>query len=66
MKKYISTIAAGLAIVALASCSKDTEGVTGITYYPVIELEGPIYDKATAGTYGAQNEAVVEVDGQIR
>lgn len=50
MKKYISTIAAGLAIVALASCSKDTEGVTGITYYPVIELEGPIYDKATAGT----------------
>lgn len=43
-------MAAGLALLALASCSKDTEGVTGITYYPVIELDGSIYDTAVAGT----------------
>lgn len=43
-------MAAGLALLALASCSKDTEGLTGITYYPVIELDGPIYDTAVAGT----------------
>ena len=43
-------MAVGLALVALASCSKDTEGLTGITYYPVLELDGPIYDTAVAGT----------------
>ena len=43
-------MAAGLALLALASCSKDTEGLTGITYYPVLELDGPIYDQAVAGT----------------
>lgn len=43
-------MAVGLALLALASCSKDTEGLTGITYYPVLELEGPVYDQAVAGT----------------
>lgn len=43
-------MAVGLALLALGSCSKDTEGLTGITYYPVIELEGPINDVAEAGT----------------
>ena len=43
-------MAVGLALLALGSCSKDTEGLTGITYYPVIELEGPINDMAVAGT----------------
>lgn len=42
-------MAVGLALVALASCSKDTEGLTGITYYPVIELDGPTYDIVEAG-----------------
>lgn len=50
MKKYISTLTVGLALLALTSCSKDTEGLTGITYYPVLELDGPIYDQAVAGT----------------
>lgn len=50
MKKYISTLAVGLALMTIASCSKDTEGLTSITYYPVIELEGPINDIAVAGT----------------
>ena len=41
-----------LALVALsfASCDKETEGVTGITIYPVLELEGEstlIVDKGT-------------------
>lgn len=43
-------MAVGLSLLALASCSKDTEGLTGITYYPVLELDGPIYDSAIAGT----------------
>lgn len=43
-------MAVGLTLLTLASCSKDTEGLTGITYYPVIELEGPINDMAVAGT----------------
>lgn len=50
MKKYISTLVVGLALMTIASCSKDTEGLTGITYYPVIELAGPINDLAVAGT----------------
>ena len=50
MKKYISTMAVGLALMTIASCSKDTEGLTGITYYPVIELDGPLNDLAEAGT----------------
>ncbi len=50
MKKYISTIGIALSLLTLGSCSKDTEGLTGITYYPVIELEGPINDIAVAGT----------------
>ncbi len=50
MKKYISTIAVALSLLTLGACSKDTEGLTGITYYPVIELEGPINDIAVAGT----------------
>lgn len=50
MKKYISILAVGLAILSLGACSKDTEGLTGITYYPVIELQGPINDMAVAGT----------------
>lgn len=49
MKKYCSIIGVALAALAITSCSKDTEGVTGITYYPVIELDGPIYDQAPAG-----------------
>ncbi len=43
-------MAVGLALLALASCSKDTEGLTGITYYPVLDLDGPIYDQVVAGT----------------
>ncbi len=50
MKKYISIMASALAVLSLASCSKDTEGLTEITYYAVIDLEGPVYDQAVAGT----------------
>lgn len=50
MKKYIATFALGLALASgLVSCDKDTEGLTGITYYPVIELEGPTYDQVVSG-----------------
>lgn len=50
MKKYISILASALAVLSLVSCSKDTEGLTQVTYYAVIELEGPVYDQAEAGT----------------
>lgn len=41
MKKTIYMLGASLALMAgLASCDKDTEGLTGITYYPTIELDG--------------------------
>lgn len=49
MKRYISAIAAGLLLLGASSCSKDTEGLTGITYYAVIELDGPVYDIADSG-----------------
>lgn len=49
MKRYISNIAVGLALLSFASCSKDTEGLTGITYYAVIELDGPEIVEAIAG-----------------
>lgn len=37
--KILSIIASSLAVLAAASCSK-TSGLTEITYYPVIQLEG--------------------------
>lgn len=49
MKKYISFFAALLAVVCMTSCQKETEGLTQITYYANIELDGPLYDQATAG-----------------
>lgn len=49
MKKYISIIALALGLLS-TSCSEDTNGLTGITYYAVIELEGPTYMIAPAGT----------------
>lgn len=36
-------ILALLAIMSLASCDKDSEGLTRITYYPTIELTGDTY-----------------------
>lgn len=50
MKRYISALTVGAILSLLPSCSKDTEGLTGITYYPVLELQGPVYDQAVAGT----------------
>lgn len=50
MKKYISIVVICLAFMTLGSCSKDTEGLTGITYYPVIELDGPVDETILAGT----------------
>lgn len=44
MKKYIAIIPVA-ALMLMASCSKDTEGVTGVTYYPVFSMKGS--DKMT-------------------
>lgn len=49
MKKYISILAlAMISTVAFTSCDKDTEGFTSITYYPVLTMDGPVYDLAPA------------------
>ena len=50
MKNKITTIMLALVALSFASCDKETEGVTGITIYPVLELEGEstlIVDKGT-------------------
>jgi hypothetical protein len=50
MKIYNATLFAALSLATLlGACSKDTEGLTRITYYPVIELEGSAYEMADAG-----------------
>lgn len=49
MKKHISILASALAVLSMGSCSKDTEGLTQITYYAVITLDGPVYDQVVAG-----------------
>lgn len=49
MKKHISLLALSLAMVTFTSCDKDTEGMTDITYYPVVELQGATYELVTAG-----------------
>ncbi len=49
--KFLLIALGVLASFMLASCDEDTEGVTGITYYPVLELDGETYmivDKGTA------------------
>lgn len=40
MKKIFNIAALALLVACVASCGKDTEGVTGITYYPTITLTG--------------------------
>lgn len=50
MKKYISLFSLAAVMVALTtSCDKDTEGVTGITYYPEYILNGDAQMVITAG-----------------
>lgn len=64
MKKYISTMAVGLALLTLASCSKDTEGLTGITYYPILELEGPLDETILAGSPYVEPGYKATLDGE--
>lgn len=64
MKKYISTIAVGILLMTLGSCSKDTEGLTGVTYYPVIELDGPINDLIEAGVPYVEPGYSAKLDGE--
>lgn len=39
MKKYLLSILA-LSTLLLGSCEKESEGLTGTTYYPILEIEG--------------------------
>lgn len=51
MKKFIYLATAVIAMAFAASCTKASEGLTGITYYPVLTLEGDDYmvvDKGAA------------------
>lgn len=62
MKKYILSILTSIAALAVfTSCEKDSEGLTGIVYYPAIALEGssmvnweagvPFVDPGYSSTY---------------
>ena len=53
MKKYISLIVVALAVI-FAGCKKTSQGVTRITYYPTITLEGSLYMTMNVG--GAYTE----------
>lgn len=64
MKQYISIIALALASVGFTSCDKDTEGLTGITIYPVITLEGPEQDLITAGQPYQDPGCIATLDGE--
>ena len=64
MKKYISTLTVGILLMAFGSCSKDTEGLTGVTYYPVIELDGPINDLIEAGVPYVEPGYSAKLDGE--
>lgn len=65
MKKYISSVLVGAALIVLsASCSKDTEGMTGITYYPVLELKGNPTEIITSGHSYADPGATATLNGE--
>jgi len=65
MKKYISSVIVGAAFILLsASCGKDTEGMTGITYYPVLELNGNSTEIITAGQSFADPGASATLNGE--
>lgn len=66
MKKYISLYLTAFAAVALsmASCSKDTEGLTWVTYYPDITLDGGVYTEWTAGTAYVDPGYTATLDGE--
>lgn len=57
-------MAAGLVLMTLASCSKDTEGMTGVTYYPVLELEGAVEETIVAGTPYTEPGYKATLDGE--
>lgn len=65
MKKYISTLLGLCALMVLAtSCDKDTEGLTGTTYYPVFELQGSPNVVITAGTPYEDAGATATIGGK--
>lgn len=64
MKQYISIFALALAAVGFTSCEKDTEGLTGITVYPVLTMEGPSKDLVIAGQPYQDPGCVATLDGE--
>ena len=65
MKKYISMMAlAVMSTVGFTSCDKDTEGFTSVTYYPVLTMEGPVYDLAPSGTAYADPGCTALLNGE--
>lgn len=66
MKKYILSILTSAAAMAMfTSCDKDSEGLTGIVYYPAVSLEGasllnwemgvPFVDPGYAASYKGED-----------
>lgn len=64
IKKNITLLSIALACAGLTSCDKDTEGLTAITYYPVITLDGPVDYLTEAGKPFVDPGCTAVMDGQ--
>ncbi|MCR5131585.1 MAG: DUF5012 domain-containing protein [Prevotella sp.] len=65
MKKNIFyTILLALGVITLASCDKDTEGLSRITYYPVLELAGDTYMVIDKGSTFTDPGYTATLDGE--
>ncbi len=65
MKRQLTILAAVAALGAFTtSCDKDTEGLTGVTYYAVITLDGDTYMNWQAGTPFVDPGYSAEMEGE--
>lgn len=64
MKKILYVILAAFAVMVAASCEKTSAGLTGITYYPVISLEGPSYMVIDKGSTFVDPGYTADLNGQ--
>lgn len=65
MKKIFYFVIAAVALVfATTACEKTSEGLTGITYYPVITLQGDSYMVIDKGSAFADPGFTAELNGE--
>ena len=65
MKKIFYFVIAAVALVlATTACEKTSEGLTGITYYPVISLQGDSYMVVDKGSAFVDPGFIAELNGE--